>query len=1236
LTSILRFGGDSPLLERVRARRRGADLEPPAAVSAQPASPDGGEPSRTSWLRWLVPYVMRYRGQVIAAVVASIAWMATVVGLPLVQKVIIDDAIVGDSKPLLPWVIGLAILGVGRFATASIWRYQGGRVSLGVAFDLRVELYDHLQRLDATGHTHLQSGQLVSRANSDLMLVQQVVAWLPIVIGNLLKVVFAVGIMAMLSPQLSIVVAGVLIIVFVLTRRMKKSVYAAGWVSQQREADMVTVVEEAVTGVRVVKGFGQERAEFHRFTQRLTDMFGARVRSIRVRAPFLAALQSAPLIGQVMVLLLGGYLAMHGHLTVGTFLAFAGYLADLTGSTRVLGTIMTTGPLSRSGAERIAELLDLKSVVTEKPDAVAPPRNGGGVRFDDVTFCYPGTTTPVLNGLSFDVKRGETVAFVGPSGSGKSTALQMMLRLRDVDSGTVRIEDVDVRDWQMSTLRARTGIVFENSFLFSDTIGNNIAYANPDATPEDIEAAAKAAVIHDFVASLPEGYDTQVGEEGLALSGGQRQRIALARAILADPDVLILDDATSAVDVKVEKQIHDNLQPILADRTTILVAFRESTVKLADRVILFDEGKVSDEGTHDELLERSALYQKLFGEGADHAAAKEPVRAKVDAVTSSAWPDADVDANEMAVPPTPELLAAVQELPAIRDEPGIDADAEAERSEGFRLSAFLRPHLKPLIVGLLLVLIDAVAALIGPLLVRDGIDAAMVSHSSMLLLGACAAYFAVAMVDWWDLWATTLYTSRTTERLLYNLRIRIFAHLQKLGVDYYDRTQAGRTMTRITSDVDTVSQLFQVGLINALVAVVTCIGMSIVLFMLNVELALVVLAVVPPAAVATVWYRRTAGPAYDRAREKMSMLNSVLHESISGVRVTQAFVREDVNYTRFRELAASQRNESELALRTTSKYVSIIDLLAVLAIAATLFVGGHLVQDNVLAIGGLLAFLLYLAQVFAPVQQLSTVFDVYQRAKVGLSRIGSLLAETTSTPDEDMPTLPDKLRGDIELERVSLQYQGVRSPALKGVDLQIPAGQRVAFVGQTGAGKSTIAKLMTRFYDPTGGRVLVDGRPLPQFDLVSFRRQLGYVPQEPFLFSRTIAENIAYGRPDATDEMIEAAARAVGAHEFIMRLDGGYRHVVAERGRSLSAGQRQLLCLARALLVDPSILILDEATSNLDLASEAQVNQAMKVVSAGRTTIVIAHRPQSLQWVDRVVTVHDGNVVSERMQTTAV
>src|SRR5690606_14251456 len=387
-----------------------------------------------------------------------------------------------------------------------------------------------------------------------------------------------------------------------------------------------------------------------------------------------------------------------------------------------------------------------------------------------------------------------------------------------------------------------------------------------------------------------------------------------------------------------------------------------------------------------------------------------------------------------------------------------------------------------------------------------------------------------------------------------------------------------------------------------------------------------VLGVVPFAAAVTWWYRRRASVAYDEARELVSTLNADIQESMSGIRVTHAYRRESVNLARFAALGQRYVTASLRGLFATSVYVATIELLSVLAIAAVLGVGAQRIESGSLALGTLIAFLLYLAQVFAPIQQLSQVFDVYQRARTGLVRVRRLLALDTSTPVRPDAAKVDSLEGDIRFESVRLRYASASVDAIRDVDLHVPAGQRIAFVGRTGAGKSTLSKLVARFYDPSDGTVLIDGKPLDELEVTSYRSHLGYVPQEPFLFSRTIRDNIAYARPDAGDAEVEAAARAVGAHEFITRLPGGYHHVVAERGRSLSAGQRQLLCLARALLGDPSILILDEATSNLDLASERKVNQAMRVASAGRTTIVVTHRPQSLHWVDRVVVVAGGRI----------
>ncbi|MER6101902.1 ABC transporter ATP-binding protein [Streptomyces sp. NPDC001832] len=1246
-------------------------------------SADGAAQTQ-GWARRLSGYAWRYRRDVLLALGSSLAGMAVMAVVPLITKVIIDDVVGNHTRSLTVWTGLLIFAAVLVYVFTYIRRYYGGRLALDVQHDLRTEMYGTLTRLDGKRQDELSTGQVVGRATSDLQLIQSLLFMLPMTIGNVLLFILSLVIMAFLSPLLTLVAVTVAPVLWFIARRSRARLFPATWYAQGQAAAVAGVVDGAVSGVRVVKGFGQEEQETDKLREVGRRLFAGRLRTIRLNSRYTPALQAVPALGQVAMLALGGWLATRGEITLGTFVAFSTYLAQLVGPVRMLAMVLTVGQQARAGVERVLELIDTEPTMkdgTKELPADAP----ASVEFDDVRFGYAplpsdsatdndlgsgASDRPVLDGFSLTIEPGETVALVGASGSGKSTVSLLLPRFYDVTHGAVLVGGHDVRELTQQSLRAAIGLVPEDSFLFSDTIRANIAYGVPDATQEQIEEAARAAQADRFIAELPEGYDTKVGEHGLTLSGGQRQRVALARAILTDPRLLLLDDATSAVDARVEHEIHEALRQVMAGRTTLLIAHRRSTLGLADRIAVLEHGRLADIGTHEELERRSAPYRRLLTDPdelggtspghqplttaadtspEDDRALQEELDAEFDAergISPRLWirKEEPRDTGVAGMPATPELLAQVEALPPATDTPGIDEARAVSAEESYGLRRLLRGFGLPLLVSLALVAVDAGAGLLLPVLIRHGIDQGVSQLALGAVWAASALGLVVVLVQWAAQIGETRMTGRTGERVLYSLRLKIFAQLQRLGLDYYERELTGRIMTRMTTDVDALSTFLQTGLVTAFVSVVTFFGIMVALLVLDVQLALVVFATLPALFIATFFFRRKSAKAYELARERISVVNADLQESVSGLRIVQAFRRERDGADRFAERSDHYRQARVRGQWLISVYFPFVQLLSSVAAASVLIVGAGRVDNGTLTTGALVAYLLYIDLFFAPVQQLSQVFDGYQQATVSLGRIQELLREPTSTDAPDEPLDVQSLRGEIVFEDVSFAYGSGddTEDALTGVDLRIPAGQTVAFVGETGAGKSTLVKLVARFYDPTGGRVTADGTDLRRLDLTAYRHRLGVVPQEAYLFAGTVRDAIAYGRPDAADAEVEAAARAVGAHDMIATLNGGYLHEVAERGRNLSAGQRQLIALARAELVDPDILLLDEATASLDLASEALVNQATDrssssqlrssrggPISGRRTTLIVAHRLTTAARADRVVVMDDGRVVED-------
>ena len=559
------------------------------------------------------------------------------VAIPAVIRNAIDTALDDRTAALGGFVAWVLVLGLGRAVLTFVYRYGLYRMAFEIDTDLRVILYEHLSRLSFSFYDRTQSGQVISRANSDIRSVQMFLVFAPLI--TMTSVMFAAALVYMLSIHVLLTLVAVLPLpgVYLLGKRLRDDVFPLSWIVQARLAGVAELVDENINGVRVVRSFAAERAQINALAKAATRLEWAGVRTIEARAHYNPIIENLPRVGTLGVLVYGGWLVIQGDITEGTLFAFATYVLLLQAPFRTLGLFLMFGQRARASAARIYEVLDEKPDIVDRPDAVDLTDPRGEIVFDDVSFRYAATGSDemggesddaaenamdetvdddaanlVLDGFTLRVEPGETVALVGRTGSGKSTVARLLGRFYDVTDGAVRIDGHDVRDLTQASLRHAVGTVSDDPFLFSATLADNIAYARPDADRADVIAAARAAQAHEFITALPDGYDEVVGERGYTLSGGQRQRVALARALLANPKILVLDDATSAIDVHVEELIHRALKEQLTDRTTLVIAQRLSTIALADRVALVQDGRVAVTGTHRELLRTEPAYAEIL------------------------------------------------------------------------------------------------------------------------------------------------------------------------------------------------------------------------------------------------------------------------------------------------------------------------------------------------------------------------------------------------------------------------------------------------------------------------------------------------------------------------------------------------------------------------------------------------------------------------------------------------
>ena len=831
------------------------------------------------------------------------------------------------------------------------------------------------------------------------------------------------------------------------------------------------------------------------------------------------------------------------------------------------------------------------------------------MRFEGVGFAY-SEPDAVLHGIDLDIAPGETLALVGTTGAARPRWPRSCRGSYDVTSGRLTLDGHDVRDLTLESLRRHVAVAFEDPVLFSASVRENLLLGFPDASDDDVARALDVAQA-TFAYDLPWGLDTRVGEQGLSLSGGQRQRLALARAVIGRPRVLVLDDPLSSLDVHTEALVEDALEAGVGGHHRA-AGCAPAVNGRAGRPRRPARERHDHRHWHAQRVARDGAglprHPQPAGRGDRNARSGSRMTA------TDSWRGVAAEGVDDVV--TPGLGTFL-------------------RSRSRRLlGSLLRPHKRMIWASLAVIVVFNATSLAGPWLVHLAIDRGIPplladgGGSSGTLLVIVAVFVALSVLNAVCDYLFDRITGRVGQDILFDLRLRLYDHFQRLSVSFHEHYTSGRVVSRLTSDIDAISELLNYGLQTLAWSLLSVFSIITLMLLLDVPLSMVALCSFSVVVAGTIWFRINSARAYRATREAVALVIVHFVESLAGIRAVHAFRREPRNQEIFEDVNGRYRDANRWAARLIGVYGPGTRIVGGVSSAAVLFIGGERVIHTDIKVGVLIAFLLYMRRFFEPVQELAQFYNAFQSAAAALEKLSGVLDEAPAVAEPQHPVHLENAAGDVRFEGVRFHYREDR-PVLPQMDLEIPAGQTVALVGETGAGKTTVARLIARFYDPTGGRVLLDGIDLRDLGVDDLRRAVVTVTQENFLFSGSVADNIEFGRPGASRAEIIAAAEAIGAHGFISALPDGYDTDVRKRGGRLSAGQRQLVSFARAFLADPHVLILDEATSSLDIPSERLVQHALRTLLADRTAVIIAHRLSTVEIADRVLVIDGGRIVED-------
>ena len=1160
------------------------------------------------WRRAIVTYFCLLAGAGLALVIPSLTGQAInlALGTKQTHALVLTALLIG----------GAGILGS---VFAYFQSYNGEYLSQKVAYDLRNKLYNQLQTLSYAFHDRSQTGQLMSRATSDIEAIRGFIGFALLRGVYLLVLLVAITVLLFtLNWKLALIGLSVIPFISLLTIVINRTLRLYWMKIQQGLGSLGTIIQENLVGAKVVRAFAREDFESKKFRHQAEEIYNLEIGANNLLATNSPLMSFAILLAMGGVLWYGGTQVISGVITQGELVEFLLYLVMLSMPIRMLGWLTILFSRASASGKRIFEILDQSSPVNEKPDAKELKDVKGDVVFENVSFGYDSQGSTLKN-VNFEAKRGQIIALVGASGSGKSTIANLIPRFYDVTSGRITIDGVDVRDATLASLRRNIGTVHQDTFLFSATIRENIAYGKPNATLEEIIAAAKQAHLHDFINGLPAGYETWVGERGITLSGGQKQRLAIARTLLLNTHILIMDDSTSSVDPETEHEIQQTLAELPAGRTTLIIAHRLRSVQQADLILVLENGQIVERGKHEELLARGGIYKQLYN-----------------LQFQNQEPSAIVNVPSIMPEQTGPISQEIEHRTSVNTEQKLDGSLSKSDDVIFgkpydsrvvsRMVKYFAPYKVALPLTIAATLLYTFTIVANPFLVGMAENKYIVVGNIQGLKLIMLLFLGNAILFWASYYTQIRAEAKLGQSILLNLRSQVFDHVQRLSVKFFDKNEVGRIMSRIQNDVGELGDFLDSGAFWVTGEVVTLVAIMVTLFFMDVRLAIISVAVIPFLLIFLFFWQRWARRSFIKVRQAISAVNASLQENIAGVRAIQSLSREDLNSQQFEQVNNAHFEANMQSVKFSAGMTPVVELLVAMATSLIVLFGGERVLGGTLLVGTLLAFILYIQNFFDPIRSMTMEYTQLQRAMASGSRVFEIIDVKPEVVDSLDSIKVSRLQGDIVFENVRFGYEP-EIEILHDVNFHISPGSTVALIGPTGAGKTTIVSLIARFYDVTGGSIQIDGHDIRRLEKTSYRSQIGLVLQDPFLFSGTVKENILYGNLEATDEQVITAARTVGAHDFITKMEKGYNTEVQERGQNLSMGQRQLISLARALLVNPVILLLDEATANIDSQSEYVMQQGLVELMKGRTTVVIAHRLSTIKNADSILVLDKGRII---------